>query len=292
MIPLTRLTPEQRYSVAKAIKQGKPIKLVAEVFGISQKSARYWAKEDLRADFSDLPRNTDEGKITVEVEVTILYLRTSFGWGTERIRKGLLNLPPFVRQEMEVCVQNVSLSRTAINNVLTKHGINGYRREQKGWKFFRAEKPNELWQLDVKGPFKVEGKKYWMLVCIDDHSRYLLLMALFEHEPSIEQIERTMLPLFKRHKPQSILTDNSPFKQNWAEWCDEQKVTALFAHPYYPQDKGKVERVIRTIAEEFIALLGKFPKWLKRKRESYRRWYNTKRYHCGIKTYPAALYGT
>jgi len=67
------------------------------------------------------------------------------------------------------------------------------------------------------------------------------------------------------------------------------KVKPLFAHPYYPQDKGKVERVIRTISEEFIYLLKKMPSWLS-KLKDYTLWYNSERYHRGIKNTPICLY--
>jgi len=69
-----------------------------------------------------------------------------------------------------------------------------------------------------------------------------------------------------------------------------KKQENLFAHPYYPQDKGKVERAIRNVSEEFIYLLKKFPLWLKGKIKEYREWYNNKRYHRGIKAIPITLY--
>jgi len=40
------------------------------------------------------------------------------------------------------------LSRTSINEVLKKHGLNGYKKNYKHWKFFRAKRQNELWQAD------------------------------------------------------------------------------------------------------------------------------------------------
>ncbi len=89
------------------------------------------------------------------MEVSILALRGAFEWGTARIQQGLYRLPAYVREAVQ-CVQNVRLSRTAINNVLKKHGVNGYKHDHKGWKFFRAEEPNELWQLGIKGPHTVQ----------------------------------------------------------------------------------------------------------------------------------------
>ncbi|KXA96205.1 hypothetical protein AKJ37_05820 [candidate division MSBL1 archaeon SCGC-AAA259I09] len=67
-----------------------------------------------------------------------------------------------------------------------------------------------------------------------------------------------------RRKPEKILTDNgNQFKLKWKRWCRDNEIETLFAHPYYPQDKGKVERTIKNVAEEFVKLLNKFPEWLK-----------------------------
>jgi len=64
----------------------------------------------------------------------------------------------------------------------------------------------------------------------------------------------------------------------------------LHAHPYYPQDKGKVERSIRNIAEEFIYLTKKFPEWLNGNLKDYQRWFNTKRFNQEIQAIPYWLY--
>lgn len=149
--------------------------------------------------FKDKLRKAKQAKVSLQVELSILTLRNTFNFGTARIQQGLINLPPYMREELPVRVQGVKLSRAAINNVLKKHGINGYAKKSEGWKFFRAEKPNELWQLDLKGPFKVDGKKYWFVICIDDYSRYLLLAEQHEHYPTVKEITSLLKPLVKKH---------------------------------------------------------------------------------------------
>jgi len=216
-------------------------------------------------------------------------LRTTFRWGTARIQQGLLALPQFMRDALPNVVQGVHLSRVAINAVLRKHGANGYSREQKAWKFFRASRPDELWQLDLKGPYTVQGVRYWFLVCIDDYSRFLLLFEQFDHVPSTREIAGLLERLGRR--PAGILTDNGgQFQEQWKGWCREQAVKALFAHPYYPQDKGKVERCIRNVSQEFIYLLRRFPGWVGGKLLEYQKWFNNQRYHRGIHGYPGEVY--
>lgn len=282
-----RLTPDQRRLIADARKRNMKISRIAEVLGISGSTVKRWSK---RKHFNDKPRKTRESKITLEVELTILALRNTFNFGTGRIKQGLVNLPPYMREVLSTCAQGISLSRKAINDVLKKHKLNGYKNKAKSWKFFRAKKPNELWQLDIKGPFRVQGKKYYFVICIDDYSRYLLLAEQLEHEPNIEEIEDMLLPYIRKYKPKNILTDNKPFKDEWDGWCRDHGIEPLHAHPYYPQDKGKVERGIRNVSEEFIYLLKKFPKWLGGKLDNYKRWFNHMRFHLGINDYPAVLF--
>ena len=273
------------------IRKGLSKKVVAEIFRVSRVTVWTWCKRAKHRgweSFKDLPRRPKRGKITRKIELSIVELRLRFGWGTARIQQALTNLPKFMKEKLNVCVQKVRLSRTSINGVLRCYGMNGYVRETKTWKFFRAKREDELWQLDVKGPFRVQGQKYWFLVCVDDYSRYLLVCEQFGHVPTTEEITGLLGELPR--KPKKILTDNGgQFKETWERWCRDNGVEPLFAHPYYPQDKGKVERTIRNVGEEFVDLTRKFPGWLSKIQE-YRRWYNKHRFHRGINTQPAKLY--
>ena len=272
------------------VRKGLSKKVVADIFGVSRVMVWTWckrAKHRGHESFRDLPRRPKKGKITRKVEATIVALKATFGWGAARIQQALTNLPRFMREKLTACVQGVRLSRTAINDILKEYGLNGYGREE-AWKFFRAKRPDELWQLDVKGPFWLHEQKYWFPVCVDDFSRYLLVCKRFDHEPTTDELTGLLEKLPR--KPEKILTDNGgQFRETWKRWCRDNGVEPLFAHPYYPQDKGKVERTIRNVAEEFVNLLRKFPEWLG-KIQVYRRWYNRNRFHRGINTQPAKLY--
>lgn len=288
-----RLSPNERSLASKMKRQGIPIKFIVEAFSCSRQTIWFWAKQDLRTRF-DIDKN-GKGKITIEVESTILFMRNSFKWGTARIQNGLNELPEFMRSEIEitigVCIQHFTLSRQSINEVLKKVGVNGYfNKRRKAWKFFRAKYANELWQLDLKR-FKLNGKKYELLVVIDDYSRFILKLHVFDHSPNIAEITEIIKPLIDEFHPESILTDNNPFADAWGYWCFQEGVKALFAHPYYPQDKGKVERAIRNISEELVYLFINFSKWFNVKCiESWRCWFNDKRYHRGVKDYPSRLF--
>ena len=284
-----RLKSEQRRLIGVFVKMKISINAIAQSFFCSRQTIWHWKNQDLRTRF-DIP-HVYKGKVTIEVEITILFLR-SLGYGCARIKQRLFNAPEIELKLTENYVQGIVISRTTINNILRKHKLNGYnnKRNQKAWKFFRAECPNELWQLDMK-EFKFEGKKYVFIVCVDDYSRFLICAKLFGHSPSIKEISQTILPFIEKHKPQKILTDNNPFKDSWKFWCNEQGIKAIFAHPYYPQDKGKVERTNRNISEELINIILRFHKLLNEQEiTSWINWFNQKRFSYGIKDFPANLY--
>ena len=208
--------------------------------------------------------------------------------GNSAIQQGLFCLPDFILDSVG-CVQGVRLSRETINNVLARNKQNGYQSEFKRWKFFRAKAPDELWQIDFRGPFSVEAKKYWFLVCIDDSSQFIVCAEQFDHQ--LTTAETTTVLEKQKRLPKAILSDHGlQFRDQWKSWCSAHGVEAHFAHPSYPQDKGKVERCIQNLNREFVNHLRKFPEWLKGRLSKYRNWFNHSRFHRGVKAFPTSLY--
>ena len=157
-----RLSPDIRGAFGKLVKKGLAVTRIAELFDTTRQTVHRWlnrARHVGREYFKDKIRRPKPAKVTQEAELSILKLRTTLKWGTARIQQGLYSLPDFIKDSVR-CVQGVKLSRETINNVLSRNGQNGYQREFKRWKFFRAKAADELWQIDFKGPFSVQGKKY------------------------------------------------------------------------------------------------------------------------------------
>jgi len=286
-----RLSPDIRGAFRRLVEKGLTVTGIAFLFDTTRQTVQRWLRRGKhvgRETFKDRPREPRASKVTDEVELSILTLRNTFGWGTARIQQGLYKLPSFI-EEATHCVQGVRLSRETVNNVLSKHGVNGYPCKHKRWKFFRAEKPDELWQIDFKGPFSVHGKRFWFLVCIDDYSRFLVLAEQFNHEPKTREV--TALLEKQNRLPKAILSDRGQqFKEEWKKWCRQRGIEAHFAHPSYPQDKGKVERCIQNLGREFVNHLRKFPRWLKGELQEYKEWFNYERFHREINTFPGELY--
>jgi len=286
-----RLSPDIRVAFYRLLKKGLEVTRIAELFDTSRQTVYRWidrAKHVGREYYKDRPRKPKESKVTLEVELSILKLRTTFKWGTARIQQGLDCLPSFILQSVN-CVQEVKLSRETINNVLARNGQNGYLTEYKRWSFFRAKEPDELWQIDFRGPFSVQGKKYWFLICIDDYSRFIVCAEQFDHDLTTAETAAVLERVGRF--PKAILCDHGPqFREQWKQWCSNHHIEAHFAHPSYPQDKGKVERCIQALNREFANHLRRFPEWLKGKVSEYGDWFNHSRFHRGVKAFSATLY--
>jgi len=183
--------------------------------------------------------------------------------------------------------QGLKLSRTSINSVLKKHGLNGYRKNYKRWKFFRAEgEQTNSDKRTLKGLTQC-GESVTGSLCASMTTAGICLSrstlaTRLRAENSREHSKNCHI---------SLMTDNGPqFRAIWKRWRTEHHIEPVSTHPYYPQDKGKVERAIRNVSEEFSYLLKKFPQWLNGKIKEYRLWYNDKRCHRGINAMPVSLY--
>jgi len=146
-----RFSSEVRSLFRKLLNKGPTVTRIAQLFDTSRRTIYRWLKRGKhrgRESFKDKQRRPKEGKVTVEVEVSILALRNTFVWGTARIQQGLYKLPDFMLEAIQ-CVQGVWLSREAINNMLTKHGINGYPHNYKHWKLKQSR---ETWRVVADRP--------------------------------------------------------------------------------------------------------------------------------------------
>ena len=277
------------------------MKDIVKIFNVSRKTVWKWvkrAKHPGRESFENLPKNPHriKRKVDVYIENAVILPRFFFNWGTHRIKLFLEKPPPYIRFLLENVLdiewKDITLSRQTINEVLKKYGRNGspYRKNRRDWKFFRAGSPNELWQMDIKGPFRIENQICYALIIIDDHSRYIINCSL-HRSIKTEDVTCVLSECIKRYgKPSKILVDNdSRFKVKFKRWCKQHDIEVIYTPLSYPQAKGKVERCIRTFVEEFLRLQKVFDA-LVDILEDFVFWFNNRRCHLGIYGYPADVY--
>ena len=254
-----RLSPDIRGAFSRLLKKGLEVSRIAELFDTSRQTVYRWinrAKHVGREYYKDRLRKPKESKVTLDVELSILKLRTTFKWGTARIQQALCNLPHYVLKSVN-CVQGIKLSRETINNVLTRNCQNGYLTEFKRWNFFRAKEPDELWQIDFRGPFSVQGKKYWFLVCIGDFSRFIVAAEQFDHDLTTAETAAVLERVGRF--PKAILSDHGPqFKEQWKIWCSEHGVEAHFAHLLILKTRGRLRDVSETSIESSLITCASF----------------------------------
>jgi transposase InsO family protein len=295
------LDPESRRLMVNAVRKGYKIGEVAKIFNVSRKTVWKWCKRTMRVGrpvYRDLPKrpHTIHRKVTEAAEVGIVVLREAFNWGTQRIKLYLERPPSYIRTLLESTTgkewKPIILSRQAINNVLKKHGLNGSPyKSKRNWNYFRASKPDELWQIDIRGPIRIGEIRGYVLVILDDYSRYLVWCKFYERITTRVVLSAlSHLAVTRKRKPQKILADNGPqFKTTFENGCKDMRIEVEHTPPYYPQCKGKVERVIRTFNEEFLRVCSVFENSMALMPE-FQAWYNDDRYHMGISDFPNELY--
>lgn len=115
---------------------------------------------------------------------------------------------------------------------------------------------HELWQTDFTY-FKVIGWGwYYLLIILDDYSRYILAWKLYttmEAGDVVELLEQTIHStgvhrVAVRHRPR-LLSDNGPsFRaQELSDYLAKHGMGEVHGKPYHPQTQGKVERLNRSM---------------------------------------------
>jgi transposase InsO family protein len=124
-------------------------------------------------------------------------------------------------------------------------------------RFARAER-GDMWQADIKyGPFIKVGTKrqqVYFVAFIDDATRYIVHGEFYDSldQGIVEDCLRKAI--MKEGVPRRLLFDNGKqFRTKWMERaCAILSVKLLFAAPYSPETKGKIERFNRTM-DAFLA---------------------------------------
>jgi transposase InsO family protein len=205
------------------------------------------------ADRSRRPRSSPEQTPdAIAAEVLRIRAASNGAWGGRKIaaamrRAGLRTVP----------------AASTITAILRRHGqLEARREEHPGpWQRFERAAPNELWQMDFKGPFALPQGRCHPLTVLDDHSRYALgLEALGDEQRA--SVRARLVAIFRRYGPPfAMIMDNGP---PWGEgrgsgytvlavWLIRLGIQVSHARPFHPQTCGKDERFHRSLKAEVLA---------------------------------------
>jgi transposase InsO family protein len=225
-------------------------------FGISRKTGYKWrsrAASDHPQPLLDRSRRPlhSPGRTPPQQETRVIEVHDAFLWGAKKIHAHL-------------CGQDQELpSARTVHNILRRHDRIGCAAGRLPAHRFERSVPNELWQMDFKGPLSVAGQPRYLLSVLDDHSRYALALRLCADQ-TMATVWPTLWDLFgQAGLPEAILSDNgfaprgpSSFGLSWLEArLSRLGVQTPHGRAYHPQTQGKVERWHRTLTEELFPRL-------------------------------------
>ena len=226
-------------------------------FGISRKTGYKWLQRYQEsgatglADRSRRPRHSP-GRTDPAVEQQVLAIRDQYGWGARKIKWCLQ------RDEQ------TALARSTAHSILQRHGrvARQLNSVTGSYQRFEHERPNQLWQMDFKGHYRLgNGERCHALTVLDDHSRYSLCLQACRNEQT-ETVKEHLTATFRRYGlPERMLMDNgSPWGNDLEHqytpltvWLLLLGVGVSHGRPYHPQTQGKDERFHRSLKVEVLA---------------------------------------
>jgi putative transposase len=159
------------------------------------------------------------------------------------------------------------IKRSTLQDRLTARGYSSrqmrmYTSQGVAARRFQKKHRNALWQSDIKfGPHlpigaNGEKKPVYLVLFIDDATRFVVNGAFYD---SLEQsiVEDCFRQAIAKHGiPEAVYFDNGKqYKTKWMNrTCAKLGIRLLFARPYAPESKGKVER-LNGVVQRFLSEL-------------------------------------
>ncbi len=126
---------------------------------------------------------------------------------------------------------------------------------------FNAQSVNELWQADTSVTVYINHKgkkrKVYLMLILDDASRVVVGYDFYFEDNAIN-FQNTLKDAITRYgSPNKLYCDNgAPYKNEQLRLiCPTLSTSLINSKPYSPQSKGKVERIFRTIKEQWMMFL-------------------------------------
>jgi len=251
----TRDVEEQRMRfVVAASRRAKSLTDLCAEFEISRPTAYCWLKRYEKHGIPGMqeasrrphhsPRRTANG-----FEQRVVDLRRQRpDWGARKIRYLLGK-------------EGIELPASTIHRIFLRHQlVRDWDRQPMALRRFERAQPNQLWQMDFKGP-KGWDQPVGPLSVLDDHSRYALAL---ENTGSTQArgVQAVLERVFSESGvPEEMLMDhgtpwfNTQGRMGWSQftvWLMDQNVGLRFSGYRHPQTQGKVERFHRSLTAALL----------------------------------------
>lgn len=237
--------------VVKASESDNCVAAVCREFGVSRQTGHSWLKryreggaKAVLEERSRRPRRSPRATGSAIVEAIKSLRRDKPDWGARKLLAVLRARHP-EWGEREV-------SSTTVHRILEREGLIAPQdRRKQALRRFERKEPNELWQMDFKGP-QGFNKGIGPLSIQDDHSRYLLALQQLG-STRLKGVRATLQSSFEANGlPEYLLMDHgTPWYNGWSAWgwteltvwILQQGVRVILSGVRHPQTQGKVERM-------------------------------------------------
>ena len=181
------------------------------------------------------------------IEEEVESLRRETGWGGRKIQRCLSR-------------RGILLARSTVDRIIKRRGwVESRTRHRPAVTRFERSRPNELLQMDFKGPYPLPGGRIcYPLSLIDDHSRYALGLDALPSQHT-EQVQSRLIGHFEHYGvPEAMLMDhgnpwwgttNGYGLTRLSVFLIDQGIDLIYGGIGHPQTQGKVERFHRTLNE-------------------------------------------
>lgn len=245
------LVKDQRIEfVVRASRPGVNMSALCEEYDISRPTGYRWLSRYREVgslvaleERSRRPRRSPR-RTSAEIEASVAGLRLAYDWGGKKIQHLLAQ-------------EGIEIGVATVNRILKRSGlVRPYRSHRRAVKRFEHPSPNQLWQMDFKGPYRLNQGKCYPLSILDDHSRFVVGLYPLTNQLG-ETVHRCLLTTFERYGiPEAMLMDHGI---PWWSTSNGHGLTRIsvallrqgiqlrFSGIRHPQTQGKVERFHRTL---------------------------------------------
>lgn len=253
-----------------ASKEESNISDLCRRFNITRRTGYKWLDRYLKenvAGLSDRNRRPvhSPNKTSSEIEGYVIAKRDKDpAWGSLKLHQIIVN-----EKEKGIYIFEKVPCRAAINKILKRNGLidPNLSNVSKAFKRFEYDYPNELWQMDYKGYFKMLNREVCHpLTITDDHSRFNICLAACTNQRG-ETVQKELINVFRKYgMPYMMLTDNGgPWGAAGGDnadgiriittlekWLMQLNIKLIHGKPYHPQTQGKEERFHKTLKQELL----------------------------------------
>lgn len=251
-------------------RPGANISELCRRFKITRRTGYKWIERFINeglsglADKSRRPYSFPNQTIKGIDEYVVTLRKEDPEWGSKKLHKIISN-----HKEKGLYAYPTIPCKKTITKILRRNGLISSNRSKQaeGFERFEYAYPNELWQMDYKGYFRLLNRELCHpLTITDDHSRFNICLEACRNQQE-GTVRQALINVFRKYGlPYMILTDNGGpwgtagndsdegFRSytTLEKWLIQLNIKLIHGRPYHPQTQGKEERFHRTLKQELL----------------------------------------